>query len=237
MADVPAFDTFLSRIKLLSPEQTLEPIFGPFLLSSLRNTLDAYVQAHGQVSGPQPVDIVLQGPIAGAQLSAFEIVATGEGGLHLDFGNLQDALNSYSPALGQASGPQSAYAQLLPDTSGGGPPKIQYRPPQQEGIFGPFLLSDLQDALDAYSQPQGQGSGDTLVSIVLQGPIVISQIPSLPQPQIVSNQQAGGEAFLFNDLQDALASYEQTQGQTSGSQMVFIYRRLYAPNDGGGPPK
>ncbi len=234
MADVPASGASLPRIELKSPQQ--ESIFGPLLLGELQNALAAYVKNQGQANGSQLVSIVLNGPISGAQLPQPEIVPYHQaGGAAFLLSNLQDAVATYAKNQGQAKGPQLVFTHFLLDNIGGGPPKIELKPSQQEGIFGPFLLSDLQDALLAYAQNQGQASGPQPVSIVVNSPISRARLPLL---DIVPNQQAGGEAFLLSDLQDALAAYVQNQGQASGPQLVFIYSRLDDPSGGGGgPPK
>jgi hypothetical protein len=115
--------------------------------------------------------------------------------------------------------------------SGGSLPRIEFLPQQKQGVVGPFLLSDLESALAAYVQKQKQASGPHNVSIVLNGPVVLGA--RLPPLEIVSNQQAGGEAFLLTDLQNALAVYTQNQGQQSGPQLVYIYSRLDDPSGGG----
>ncbi|HKV60104.1 MAG TPA: hypothetical protein VJO32_17565 [Ktedonobacteraceae bacterium] len=95
--------------------------------------------------------------------------------------------------------------------------------PAQNGELGPFLLSDLENALATYVANYGQASGYEKVYMFLRGP-VNADGPALPRPELVPAQSGEGD-FLLTDLENLVAAYAQNSGQAAGSvMMVFKYK-------------
>jgi hypothetical protein len=95
--------------------------------------------------------------------------------------------------------------------------------PAQNGELGPFLLSDLENALAMYVATYGQPSGSERVYIFLRGP-VNADGPALPRPELVPAGSGEGD-FLLTDVENLVAAYAQNSGQASGPvMMVFKYK-------------